>query len=651
VPDDERDPARRPAAGRLSADPHRFRVPPPGRGRRSRVLELAAVLALLGITAAIVVVVLRTVGGEGPRDALDAFVADWSRGDDRAAAAATDQPSAALAALAANRSGLDGARLSAAVDSLADHGERANARVRMQWDVPGVGRWGYDTQVALLKRDGKWAVRWTPTVVHPDLDAKTRLGTTRAPATRGAIRDRRGRSIVTARPVVRVGVVAGKVRDARATAAALGQVVDVDEAALVRAIRGGGPEQFVPAITLRREDARPLEARLKAIRGVQLIDGRDQLAPTRGFARALLGTVGPATAEQLGRLGRGYAEGDEVGQWGLEARFERRLAGTPTRRVVIREGGMPIDTLFGRSGKAGRSLRTTIDSDVQSAAEQALGSGRRNAALVAIQPSTGDVLAVANRPLGSSYDRALEGRYPPGSTFKVVTTAGLLRRGVTTGEVVDCPRTTTVGGRAFRNFEGSARGAVPFAEDFAQSCNTAFVSLSGRLRRGDLTRVAREFGLGRELALPLPAPAASVPAARDDVSLAAMSIGQDRILASPLAMAGVVATVADGRWRAPRLVASDPHHAGEPVDAGQIATLRGLMRRVVTQGTGTALAGVAGAPAGKSGTAEFGPGNPPDTHAWFVAYRGDLAVAVLVEGGRSGGRVAAPIVARFLAAL
>jgi cell division protein FtsI/penicillin-binding protein 2 len=128
-------------------------------------------------------------------------------------------------------------------------------------------------------------------------------------------------------------------------------------------------------------------------------------------------------------------------------------------------------------------------------------------------------------------------------------------------------------------------------------------------------------------------------------------IGQDRIVASPLAMAGVAATVADGRWRAPRLVATDKRQSGPALDPGELATLRTLMRSVVTSGTGTALAVVPGEVAGKTGTAEYGGGNPPPTHAWFIAFRGDLAMAVLVEKGRSGGSVAAPIAARFFQAV
>jgi cell division protein FtsI/penicillin-binding protein 2 len=128
-----------------------------------------------------------------------------------------------------------------------------------------------------------------------------------------------------------------------------------------------------------------------------------------------------------------------------------------------------------------------------------------------------------------------------------------------------------------------------------------------------------------------------------------MMIGQDKIVASPLIMAGVAGTVAAGRWHAPRLLAGDPKRTGPRI--AQAPRLRELMRAVVTGGTGTALASLPGFVAGKSGTAEFGSGDPPPTHAWFIAFRGDLAVAVLVENGRAGGEVAAPIAARFLAGL
>jgi len=375
------------------------------------------------------------------------------------------------------------------------------------------------------------------------------------------------------------------------------------------------------------------------------------LAPSRAFARALLGTVAPATKEQLEKLGGRVGPGASVGQWGLEARFEPRLAPVPERRVVIRAGAVPVETLAKRGGRPGRALTTTLDRRVQAAAEEALAGRSDEAALVAVQPSTGDILAVANRPVESSYDRALEGTYAPGSTFKVISTAALLRDGLDVDDTVACPTTIEAGGRRFKNFEGGAAGAVPFSRDFAVSCNTAFVSLAPRLTPDALQRTARDYGLGRKLELAVPAAGGRVPPGEDAVERAAAMIGQHEILASPLGMALVAATVADGRWRAPRLVASDPRDAGPALPGAERDTLRSLMRLVVTQGSGTALAGIAGAVRGKSGTAEFGGGDPPPTHAWFIAFRGDLAIAVLVERGRSGGSVAAPLAARFFSAL
>jgi cell division protein FtsI/penicillin-binding protein 2 len=417
-------------------------------------------------------------------------------------------------------------------------------------------------------------------------------------------------------------------------------------------VRGAGPKQFVEAVTLRERDYEPKRAALDAIPGVQTLDDTAPLAPTHGFARALLGTIAPATAEQLEGLGSAYGPGVSVGQFGLQARFERRLAGTPTRKVVVRlSDGEQDHTLVTHPGTPSRALRTTLDTDVQAAAERALGDRSSAAALVAVQPSSGDVLAVANRPTESAFDRALGGRYAPGSTFKVVSTAALLGAGLRPDDTVPCPPSITVGGRRFKNFEGEAAGAVPFAQDFAQSCNTAFISLAGRVPAAALPRAARAFGLGRTVRLPLTLAPSQVPLAADRVERAAEMIGQGRIVASPLQMAGVAGTVAAGRWRAPRLVAGDPRVAGAPLPRSTVETLRSLMRRVVASGTGTALAGVPGAVIGKSGTAEFGSGNPPPTHAWFIATRGDIAVAVLVERGRSGGSVAAPITARFFSAL
>jgi cell division protein FtsI/penicillin-binding protein 2 len=630
-------------------------MPQPSRSRRRAPLRGAALAALLVALAAVVAVVVVHGGGDDARRqaqaALGRFAADWTAGRDAAAAAATDRPAPARAALVANRRGLDGARVAVRAGAVTVKDGRARARLSLVWRIPAIGTWR-STASATLRQDARdrWRVVYSPGLIDRHLTAGRRLGTTATTAGRAPILDRDGHAIVRARSVVEIGLQRDRVRDVAASARALAAVLGIDAATLARQAHGAGPKQFVVAETLRRADYAPLADRIRAVPGAAAVDTTAPLAPTRGFARALLGTVGPATAEQL-KSGT-VAPGDDVGQQGLQQQFDAQLRGTPTRRVVVRDAtsGEVVKTLKRLPGHAPRPLRTTLSQPAQAAAEAALEGAPGNAALVVLQPSSGDVLAVANRPTDMAFDRALGGIYPPGSTFKVVTTAALLRRGLDPGATVPCPRTTTVDGKLFKNFEGEAGASPSFAGDFAISCNTAFIGLAGRLHDGDLTRVARDYGLGRPPTSAVAIARSRVPVPAGAVAHAAAMIGQDRITATPLAMAGVAAAVADGRWRSPRLLAGDRSVAGPRLPAAELATLRELMRGVVTHGTGTALAGIPGDVIGKSGTAEFGGGDPPPTHAWFIAARGDLALAVLVERGASGGAVAAPIAARFLRA-
>ena len=422
----------------------------------ARASALVAVLVAVALAGGFVA--YRALTGERAEDAAELFVARWDSGDDAAAARATDDPTAAAAALRANRRGLDGARLRATLGEVEESGDSATAQLSLRWQIPRIGGWGYGTKLRLRKAGDEWRVRWSPTMVHPKLDDVTRLGTTSVPQARGEILDRDRRPLMRERRVVRVGAIAGEVKKPAATARGLAAVLDVDARLLERAIQGGGKEQFVDALVLRPADYRRLRSRIDGVPDAATAEGTAMLAPSREFARALLGTVAPATEEQLEKLGGRVGPGASVGQWGLQARFESRLAPVPERRVVIRAGAVPIETLATRAGRPGRALATTIDRRVQSAAEEALAGESDEAALVAVQPSTGDVLAVANRPVGSSFNRALEGTYAPGSTFKVVSTAALLRDGLSVGETVDCPATIGAGGRRFKNFEGGAEG-------------------------------------------------------------------------------------------------------------------------------------------------------------------------------------------------
>lgn len=617
--------------------------------RRSRGRRLFALGALLlGIFVAAAAGWL-LFGRQTAAERTQTYAEAWARGDDRAAATMTDQPAAALRALRASRTGLDNARVRIVERTVDQDDDTAVARLEVRWQVPRIGSFSYATRIALARRDDGWKVRWRPGAVHPRLDGSTRLGTRVDVPSRGRILGRKRQPIVANRPVVDVAVRVDDVRAPGVTGRALARLAGVDARRVASAIRDAPRGSFVPVVSLRRRSFERVGERLRRVRGVSLAARRAPLAPTQTFARALLGTVAPATAEQVSGSRGAVRAGEEVGQGGLQARYQGRLAGTPTRAVVVRSisDGAVLDTLVVRRGRRPRTLSTTLDIETQRAAEAALGDDDGNAALVALLPGQGDILAVANRPASSTYGRARLGLYPPGSTFKVISTAALLRDGLRPGARVGCPPTRRVEGRKFRNFEGGAQGVVPFRTAFARSCNTAFVALADGLDRQTLPRVARDYGLGQKQRLGLPAADAKVPAPDGVVANAAAAIGQDRIVASPLAMAGVAGAVVAGRWRNPRLLTTDPRTAGRRIPAGETAQLRLLMREVIDSGTGSALAGVPAGPIGKSGTAEYGGGDPPATHAWFIAARGNLAVAVLVEGGRSGGEVAAPLVARF----
>jgi cell division protein FtsI/penicillin-binding protein 2 len=297
---------------------------------------------------------------------------------------------------------------------------------------------------------------------------------------------------------------------------------------------------------------------------------------------------------------------------------------------------------------------------VQAAAGQALGSATKPASLVAVRPSTGEILAVANKPGG--LNRGLLGQYPPGSTFKVVTAAALVAGGMSPSTKVGCPATTTVGGRSFHNYQHENFGTVALREAFAHSCNTTFAQLAvDKLGEKRLAQVAAQFGFNAPVIAGLPAVRAAFPDNKDDTSFAAAAFGQGQVLTSPLNMAAVAAAAADGVWRSPRLVdaslvsqavdaagrKAEPPHKLEPAVK---SALHSLMPAVVSEGTASGVNFPSGT-AGKTGTAEYGSGANPPTHAWFIGYHGDLSFAVIVEGGGTGAEAAAPIAAHFLKSL
>ena len=371
-----------------------------------------------------------------------------------------------------------------------------------------------------------------------------------------------------------------------------------------------------------------------------------------GSLALLTGNVVAATRAQAKALGPPYKAGDLIGQGGIEQSYQHQLAGRPSLAIRIEGPGQRIDATAARfAAVPGTPVKTGIDMRVQLAASAAVRTANttKPVDMVVLQPSTGDILAVIERPGG--FDRALEGEFPPGSTFKVVTASALARTGMRPSSPVQCPGQVTIDGRTFHNDHNEHLGSTRLLTAFAVSCNSTFALLaSQRLGGHALASMARVLGFNAAPALGVPGALGRFTTPHQPVDLAADAFGQGTDLVSPLSQATVVAAIEDGTWRPPRLVISPaPRQSARPRQIGRaiLNTLRPMMRAVVTSGTAAGVGFPAGV-YGKTGTAEYGTGPHPPSHGWFIGYRGDLAFAVLVEGGGTGADSAGPIANAFL---
>ena len=548
-----------------------------------------------------------------------------------------------------------------------EDGGTATAVLEITWDLDDTDQdWTYTTTAPLTynedaEGDG-WGVEWSPALVEPSLEAGERLVVRELPAQRGDILGAGGEVLVTNRPVVRVGIDKTKVAPGEAAESArrlAEQLPGVDAAAFVERVGAAGPRAFVEAITLRADGPAPVDrAGIAAIPGGALIDDEMPLAPTREFARPILGTVGEVTAELIDGSGGALQAGDTAGLSGLQQTYDKQLRGQPGHLVEAApaEGTAgEARELFRRDATPGVALTTALDLDLQLLAEDLLASIDSASALVAVRPSTGQILTAASGPGGQGYSTATLGRYAPGSTFKVVTSLALLRAGATQGNVLPCTPTITAGGRSFKNYDdypASALGDIPLRTVIANSCNTALIDARDRVPQAALSQAADALGLGLERDLGVPYFAGSVPAEAGETEHAASMIGQGRVEASPLAMAVVAASIAHGQTVTPRLLQhgpTEPVQADQPVTTAEAEQLQEMMRAVVTEGSAVFLNDVPGAPvSAKTGTAEYGTEQPPRTHAWMIGNQGDLAVAVFVEDGAGGADTAGPVLEQFL---
>ncbi|MCF2528038.1 penicillin-binding transpeptidase domain-containing protein [Yinghuangia soli] len=289
---------------------------------------------------------------------------------------------------------------------------------------------------------------------------------------------------------------------------------------------------------------------------------------------------------------------------------------------------------------------STLVPALQTAAERAVGQNTA-AALIALDMRNGEIAATVHRQAGMS------GAVAPGSTFKIVTSALLLNKGVVTPDGrVPCPATSTVNGQAFGNIKGMAMPAATFRQDFAHSCNTALIDLRGRIGDRELSEFSTKyFGLNSDawkVATGQGSVDGVVPPATSENDKAAQMIGQGALKMNPLTMASVVATAVTGQFHQPVLERGMPvHTTSAKLPANVSKAIKSMMIECATTGSAKdVFRGMPGVGA-KTGTAEVGDA----TNGWMVAFRGNIAVAVYVEGGASGSSAAGPIIREFLTAV
>jgi cell division protein FtsI/penicillin-binding protein 2 len=413
-----------------------------------------------------------------------------------------------------------------------------------------------------------------------------------------------------------------------------------------------------PGEELMRETTMPERGTIRARDGSRMAYGEDRLSDLDPEASEIAGRVGPAPPERADELAeRGVPEDEPVGITGLEREFDAELAGTPGGQLLA--GPRQLASV---APVPGRSVRTSIDPDIQRAAVRALAG--RYGGIAAVRPRTGEVLGLAGL--------AFSAPQPPGSVFKIVTlTAALEAHSVRRNESFPVQTAATLEGVELKNAHSESCGGS-LLNSFAHSCNSVFAPMGAKLGAEKLVAAAERFGFNADPGL-AGAARSTIPAASeigDDLAVGSTAIGQGKVLTTPLQMALIAAAIGeDGRRMQPTLRRGEKTAAVQVTRPGVARYVDRAMRAVVTGGTGVGakLPGVV--VAGKTGTAELrstvsedpvpidpaqpAPAeDPTDTDAWFAAYapagNPRIAVAVLLIAQGAGGEVAAPAAAQVI---
>jgi len=630
-----------------SAKPGSKASPARRRSKRSRLVALAIV-----VVGVIVTGLAAGFGSEPSAEpAAQAFLLDWQQQQYGAAGTLTTAaPDTVAADLKGAFSQVDATQLFLSMNSVVQHGGTAEAAFNASVSLAGEEHlWTYRGQFGLRRIDGTWKVDWAPSVINPNLGQGARLAMVTEFPARAAVLDAEGDPLVLSTPAYEVGVWPARLASQAATARAFAALTGLQAGQVLGQLAAAPPEAFFRLATLDPTTYARLRAGLRKVPGLVVQKVSERLFQAE--ATGLVGTVGSEVNPVLRADGAFYLPGTTVGLSGLEQAYQRQLLGTPTTEVVaVNSAGTKTDVLARWAGVPGTSVRTTVSSRVQNAALNTLNSSSNSGEIVAVQASTGQVLAVAQRhasgalPVGGP----LAAKLMPGTAFTIVSAAALLSDGLTASTQISCENSFTVGGQTFTS-DGTGE-EKPFSADFADGCGTAFAGVSERLSPSQFDQVATAFGIGANWSpAPVPLFSGSAPLAAGEAALAAETIGQGNVRVSPLSMAMVAAEVDSGSWHAPQVIEGTANPASKPeaaLDPRAMSALRSLMRSAVSSGAAQA-ANIPGAPVyGQVGLVHSGSG----WMSWFVGFRGNVAFTV-VESGPTAKLSAAALAGAFLEAL
>jgi hypothetical protein len=584
----------------------------------SSVSRVAGLLTVTVLVAAAGALTSCTPKPNGPEPVASAFFAALAAGNTGAAADLSDKPTDARAALNEAWSGLQATGLDAMILSSKYAEDTGSVAYRYTWHLPKNRTWTYDGQLNMLRDEGRWEVRWSATGLHPNLGEHQTFALRADAPPRASVNERGGTDVLVPGYLYHYALDAKAAKlgggGLMATAIAVADALrpfdpTIDPQTLAE--QASSSEKPLDLITLRQSDRDRVAAAIGNRQGV-VITPQPELLPTdERFAPAIIDQVKKSVVNEL----------DGEAGWRVES---------------VNQNGAEVDVLNEVPGAPSPSVTISLDRAVQDSAQDAVNMVGRKAMIVAIKPSTGEILAVAQNPAADEDGpTATTGLYPPGSTFKIITAGAAIDRDMATpNTLLACPGHMDIGQRTIPNYGGFDLGTVPMSRAFASSCNTTFAELASRMPPKGLTTAAAQYGIGTDYAVDgITTVTGSVPPTVNLTERTEDGFGQGRVLVSPFGMALAAATVAAGKTPVPQLIEGRPTEVtgdATPISPKMLDGLRPMMQLVVTNGTATDLKGT-GDVRGKTGEAEFNGGS----HAWFAGYRGDLAFAALIVGGGS----------------